>query len=145
MACRNTVEPSSKLKAMFYSSFHTNATRHGKQYENHVLQLSFQDWQCWIASLQRLSIFGASLDGIGVNIHSGQKWGVEIKCPFSKYNMTMEQAMVVGPTILNANAKKRIFLKPQIYKIHYLAIHSVQLPPCTETFLRLTETLFLNN
>lgn len=39
IACRNTVEPSCKLKSMFYSSFSTYATKHGSLYEDHVLQL----------------------------------------------------------------------------------------------------------
>lgn len=44
---------------------------------------------------------GASLDGIAVDLVSGQKWGIEVKCPISKHNMTMEEAMVVGSTMLN--------------------------------------------
>ena len=102
-ACRNTVEPSSKLKSMFYTSFTTSATNHGKLYEEHVLQLykSFLQSKNVDVSLETVGLLlseshpylGASLDGIVVDCHSGEKWGIEIKCPFSKFNMTMEDAL----------------------------------------------------
>ena len=92
VACRSTVKPSSKLKSMFYTSFTTSATYHGKLYEEHVLQLykSFLQSKNVDGSIETVGLLlsesypylGASLDGIVVDCHSGEK-----------FNMTMENAL----------------------------------------------------
>ena len=90
VACRNTVEPSSKLKSMFYTSFTTN---HGKLYEEHVLQLykSFLQSKNVDVSLETVGLLlseshpylGASLDGIG-GLSFWRKMGHRNKMPFFK-------------------------------------------------------------
>ena len=63
---------------MFYTSFNTSATSHGKLYEEHVLQLykSFLQSKNIDVSMSLLlseshPYLGASLDGIVVDRHSG--------------------------------------------------------------------------
>ena len=36
---------------------------------------------------------GASLDAIVIDIDSGEKWGIEIKCPSSKYNQHIDDVL----------------------------------------------------
>eukprot|EP00794_Sanderia_malayensis_P016367 gene16367-biopygen12059 len=100
-AAVNTVEPSSKINSMFYTSFTTAATNHGKKFEGHVAELYrifLKD--CGIngiiseTGLQLSSSFpylGASLDGM---VSSGSdRWGLEIKCPFSKFKSSLQDAL----------------------------------------------------
>ena len=101
-AAVNTVEPSSKLKSMFYSSFHSASTNHGNKYEGHVRDLYCaalheQGYNVKIEEVglkvsQSCPYLGASLDGMV--FFDGEVWGLEIKCPFSKYNSNLEEALL---------------------------------------------------
>ena len=95
---------------MFYSRFSSLAVEHGRHYEPHIRNLYFQamnergfkdiivnDVGLLISS--KNSFLGASLDGI---FQCNQDtWGLEIKCPYSKYNSTLSSALT----------DKRFFLK----------------------------------
>ena len=98
----NSVEPSSKLKSLYYSSFSSASTDHGKFYESHVRSLyrakMIQDgYDALIIDEPGLTVcksipyLAASLDGI-VKFKENS-WGLEIKCPFSKYNSTLAEAL----------------------------------------------------
>ena len=90
-AAVNTVEPSSKLKSMFYATFTSASTNHRNRFESHVRDLYKktmidQGFPINVAEVGlRVShtqpYLAASLDGI-VTCKS-EKWGLEIKCPFS--------------------------------------------------------------
>ena len=101
-AAANTVEPSSKLKSMYYSQFSSPSVEHGKFYEDHVKSLylesmmdrgfaniSVEDAGLIISS--KFSFLGASLDGIVQS--NGESWGLEIKCPYSKFNSSLASAL----------------------------------------------------
>ena len=97
----NSVEPSSKLKSMYYKSFSSAATSHGKKFESHCRELyavllKENGFLAQISDvgLQLSSLFpylGASLDGIVS--YQNERWGLEIKCPFSKYNYSLQHAL----------------------------------------------------
>ena len=100
-AAVNTAEPSSKLKSMFYATFTSASTNHGKRFESHVRDLykktmTDQSFQINVAEVgfkvsHTQPYFATSLDGI-VSCKS-EIWGLEIKCPFSKYNFPMDDAI----------------------------------------------------
>ena len=100
-AAVNSVEPSSKLNSMFYKSFTSAATCHGQKHEAHVKELYIMllkdkgiNAQVSEVGLQLSSSFpylGASLDGVVTC--KNETWGLEIKCPFSKYNMSLQEAL----------------------------------------------------
>eukprot|EP00795_Rhopilema_esculentum_P005723 gene5723-10976_t len=101
-AAVTTVEPSSKLNSMFYSSFSSVSTRHGKAYESHVRSLYletllrngfnrvFVDEPSLVVSSPH-SFLGASLNGIVK--HGQDSWGLEIKCPYSKFSLSLHDAV----------------------------------------------------
>ncbi|XP_065067599.1 uncharacterized protein LOC135693141 [Rhopilema esculentum] len=101
-AAVNRVEPSSKLKSMFYSPFHSASTNHGNKFEGHVRDLYCKAFyekgynvnveEVGLKVSQSRPYLGASLDGI-VSC-DGEIWGLEIKCPFSKYNSKLEEALL---------------------------------------------------
>ena len=101
-AAVNRVEPSSKLKSMFYSPFHSASTNHGNKFEGHVRDLyckalyekgyNVNVKEVGLKVSQSRPYLGASLDGI-VSC-DGEIWGLEIKCPFSKYNSKLEEALL---------------------------------------------------
>ncbi len=87
---------------MFYSSFSTQSTRHGQPYESHVRSLyldtlinsrlqkaSTEEPGLIVSSCH--SFLGASLDGIFW--HGQDSWGVEIKCPYSKFSLSLNDAV----------------------------------------------------
>ena len=100
-AAVNSVEPSSKLKSMYYKSFSSAATSHGKKFESHVRELytillkengfTAQISDVGLHLSSSFPYLGASLDGI-VSCQN-EKWGLEIKCPFSKYNCSLQHAL----------------------------------------------------
>ena len=97
----NSVEPSSKLKSMYYKSFSSAATSHGKKFESHVRELyevllkengfNVQISEVGLQLSTSFPYLGASLDG--VVSHQSERWGLEIKCPFSKYNHCLQDAL----------------------------------------------------
>ena len=100
-AAVNTVEPSSKLKSMFYSSFHSASTNHGNKFEGHVrglycAALNEKGYNAKIEEMglklsQSCSYLGTSLEGMAS--FDGEVWGLETTCPFSKYNSNLEEAL----------------------------------------------------
>ena len=100
-AAVNTVEPSSKLRSMYYKSFDSAATLHGKKFEGHVRELYslLLEKEGMTANVTEVGLkispsfpfLGASLDGI-VKC-ANETWGLEIKCPFSKFNGSLKDAL----------------------------------------------------
>ena len=97
---------------MYYSTFSTPATEHGKKFEGHVrsqyletmIQRGYQNITITDAGLKisdTCSFLGASLDGLVYC--GGEKWGLEIKCPYSKYQSTLASAL----------SDKKFFLKEE--------------------------------
>ena len=95
-------EPSSKLKTFFYSSFSSPALEHGKKSESFVRSLYVRSLYLQTMSEKgfqgifveetglkissKFSFLVASLDGL---VHcNGEKWGLEIKCPYSKSSLS---------------------------------------------------------
>ena len=95
-------EPSSKLKTFFYSSFSSPALEHGKKSESFVRSLyvrslylqtmsekGFQGIfveETGLKNSSKFSFLVASLYGL---VHcNGEKWGLEIKCPYSKSSLS---------------------------------------------------------
>ena len=101
-AAVNRVEPSSKLKSMFYSPFHSASTNYGNKFEGHVRDLyckalyekgyNVNVEEVGLKVSQSRPYLGASLDGI-VSC-DGEIWGLEIKCPFSKYNSKLDEELL---------------------------------------------------
>ena len=97
----NTVEPSSRLNSMFYESFTSAATTHGKDFEGHIRGLYISllkengvNADVAEAGLKLSSAFpylGASLNGIVK--YQAKTWGLEIKCPFSKFGSSLQDAL----------------------------------------------------
>ena len=120
-AAVSTTEPSSKLKSMFYSSFHSSSTEHGKKFERHVRDMYQKAMQengsnvvideVGLKLSSNMPYLGASLDGL-VSCH-GEVWGLEIKCPFSKYNSSLSDALV----------DKKFFLQRVGGKVHLKQNH----------------------
>eukprot|EP00795_Rhopilema_esculentum_P003488 gene3488-1870_t len=93
----NSVEPSSKLQTFFYSSFSSPALEHGKKSESFARSLYLQTMsekgfqgicveETGLKISSKFSFLGASLDGL---VHfNGEKWGLEIKCPYSKSSLS---------------------------------------------------------
>ena len=102
-ASRNTVEPSCKLKAMYYTSFSTTSTCHGTINESHVLSLyeRFLKSNNLDVSISEVGLIvslshpylGASLDGVVTDNKTGEKWGVEVKCPASKFQQSLHDIL----------------------------------------------------
>ena len=119
-AARNNVEPSCKLKSMFYASFSTTGTRHGIDNETHVLNLYRQFLQTnnidadvhnvgFIISYSH-SFLGASLDAIVTDNATGEKWGVEIKCPSSKFGQSLHNIVQNDKTFFLQKKGEQIVL-----------------------------------
>ena len=97
------MEPSRKIHSILYSKLNLSSTRHGIQYENEALKR-------YTGDIAKKDIFldvehsglivskthpylGASLDAIVTDIYGGEKWGIEIKCPSSKYNQQIDDVL----------------------------------------------------
>lgn len=101
-AAKTKVEPSNKLKAILYSNFTTEAVQYGIESEQKAVDLFIREMRRdGIAvsveepglSLSRDKPYlGASLDRVVTMTDTGKKWGMEIKSPFSKAGMTVDEA-----------------------------------------------------
>ena len=102
-AAVNTVEPSKKINSMLYTKLSTPGMCHGISHETEALNK-------YVESLTAKSLFvtadnpgliiskthpylGASLDAIITNIDTCERWGVEIKCPSSKFNQPLQDVL----------------------------------------------------
>ena len=102
-ACRNIVEPSNKLKAMFYQSFVSSSTNHGIINEHHVIDLYYHHLLHKNLSVKISKVglivskshpyLGASLDGLVIESTTREKWVVEVKCPSSQFGKPLEEAV----------------------------------------------------
>ena len=102
-ACVNKVEPSNKLKNMFYNHFENASTQHGMLYEKHAVKKYEQYLKnCNISAIisdtelivsESLPFLGASLDDLVTEENTGNQWLVEIKCPFSMHSRTLAEAL----------------------------------------------------
>ena len=101
-AAKTKVEPSNKLKAILYSNFTTEAVQYGIESEQKAVDLFIREMRKdgIAVSLEEpgLSLskdkpcLGASLDRVVTMSDTGKKWGMEIKSPFSKAGMTVDEA-----------------------------------------------------
>ena len=101
-AAKTKVEPSNKLKAMLYSNFITEAVQYGIESEEKAVKLYLSEMQQQGFHLKVVEVgllvsrkkpyLGASLDRIVTNMDQNSKWGMEIKSPFSKAGMDVDEA-----------------------------------------------------
>ncbi len=85
----NRVEPSSKVKAMYYKSLSSSSNGYGQKFEGHVRVLyekmirdcgiSVKVCEVSFKLSQSCTYLGASLDGIVFSCY--KTWSREIKCP----------------------------------------------------------------
>ena len=101
-AAKTKVEPSNKLKAMLYSNFTTEAVQYGIESEEKAVNLYIKEMEkeginvkveeVGLLLSKEKPFLGASLDRIVTKLTTNEKWGMEIKSPFSKAGMTVEVA-----------------------------------------------------
>ena len=101
-AAKTKVEPSKKLKAMLYTNFTAKALQYGIESEEKAVALYIQEMQSQeinvkvedvgLVMSKEKPFLAASLDRIITNLTANEKWGMEIKSPFSKAGMTVEDA-----------------------------------------------------
>ena len=102
-AAVNTVEPSKKIQFMLYTKSGTPGMCHGISYEAEALKkyvefltansLFFTTDNSGLIVSKSHPYLGASLDAIITDMDTGEKWGVEIKCPSSKFNQPLEDVL----------------------------------------------------
>lgn len=103
-AVKTKVEPSKKLKSILYSKFTTEAVQYGTDSEPKAIKLYLRENEMEqgsaVLKVEETGLLlckdkpylGASLDGIVTNTKTNAKWGLEIKSPFSKAGMTVDEA-----------------------------------------------------
>ena len=101
-AAKTKVEPSNKLKAMLYSNLTTEAVQYGIESKEKAVKLYLRLMQQQGFNLKvdgvgllvsrKKPYLGASLDRIVTNMDQISKWGMEIKSPFSKAGMDVDEA-----------------------------------------------------
>ena len=99
---KTKVEPSNKLKAILYGNFTTEAVQYGIESEQKAVDLFRKDMsedgitveveEPGLSLSKDKPYLGASLDRIVTMTDTGEKWGMEIKSPFSKAGMTVDEA-----------------------------------------------------
>ena len=101
-AAKTNVEPSKKLKAILYSNFTTEAVQYGIESKQKAVNLliskMMKDDVAVSVEEPGLSLskdkpyLGASLDRVVTVTDTGEKWGMEIKSPFSTAGMAIDEA-----------------------------------------------------
>ena len=96
------MEPSNKLKSILYSNFTTDALQYGIECEPKAVNLYIKEMRKNGVSVKVEEVgllvskekpyLGASIDRIVTFKDTEEKWGMEIKSPFSKAGMTVEEA-----------------------------------------------------
>jgi len=99
---KTKVELSNKLKAMLYGNFTTKAVQYGIESEQKAVDLFRREMskdgitveveEPGLSLSKDKPYLGASLDRIVTMTDTGEKWGIEIKSPFSKAGMTVDEA-----------------------------------------------------
>ena len=120
-AAKTKVEPSNKLKAILYSNFTTEAVQYGIESEQKAVNLfiskMMKDGVAVSVEEPGLSLskvkpyLGASLDRVVTMTDTGEKWGMEIKSPFSKAGMTIDEACKAKNFFLEKLADGSVQLK----------------------------------
>ena len=120
-AAKTKVEPSNKLKAMIYSKFTTEAVQYRIESEEKAVQLYLREMQQQGFNLKVDEVglllsrekpyLGASLDRIVTNMDTNEKWGMEIKSPFSKAGMAVDKACQSKTFFLEKMSDETIRLK----------------------------------
>lgn len=120
-AAKTKVEPSNKIKSILYSNFTTESVQYGieseaKAVDLFVRQMSKDGLTLKVEEVGLLlskdkPYLGASLDRIVSFIDTHEKWGMEIKSPFSKAGMTVEEACKTKTFYLEKVADGSIKLK----------------------------------
>lgn len=103
---KTKAKPSNKLKAILYGNFTTEAVQYGIESEQKAVDLfrkeMSKDWIAVVVEEPGLSLckgkpyLGASLDRIVTMTDTAENWGMEIKSPFSKAGMTVDEACKTG-------------------------------------------------
>ena len=101
-AAKTKVEPSNKVKAILYSNFTTESVQYGIESEPKAVDLYVSQMnkegiavkveEVGILTSKEKPYLGASLDRIVTFVDNNEKWGMEIKSPFSKAGMTVRDA-----------------------------------------------------
>jgi len=101
-AAKTKVEPSKKLKAILRSNFTTEALQYGIGSEQKAGELFIREMskdgvtvaveEPGLSLSKDKPYFGASLDRILTITDTNEKWDMEIKSPFSKAGMTVDEA-----------------------------------------------------
>ena len=101
-AVKTKVEPSNKVKAMLYGNFTTETVQYGMESEDKAVGLYIKEMQqegitvevkeVGLLLSKKKPFLGASLDRVITNLDTNEKWGMEVKSPFSKAGMTVEDA-----------------------------------------------------
>lgn len=100
-AAKTKVQPSNKLKAMLYSNFTTEAVQYGIESEEKAVKLYLREMQQQGFNLKvevgllvsrKKPYLGGRLHRIVTNVDQNSKWGMEIKSPFSKAGMDVDEA-----------------------------------------------------
>ena len=102
-AAATKVEPSNKIKNMYYSNFTSKSTSHGIENEKNAKKM-YIEYLLKKNILVKLNNTGlsiskthpylaASLDGLVTNTITNHVWGIEIKCPSSKYLQDMTEIL----------------------------------------------------
>ena len=101
-AVRTKVEPSNKVKAMLYGNFTTQAVQYGMESGDKAVGLYIKEMQqegitvevkeVGLLLSKKKPFLGASLDRVIANLDTNEMWGMEIKSPYSKAGMTVEDA-----------------------------------------------------
>ena len=101
-AAKTKKEPSNKVKAILYSNFTTESVQYGIESEPKAVDLfvSQMNKEGMAVKVEEVGLLmskekpylGASLDRILTFVDTNEKWGREIKSPFSKAGMTVEDA-----------------------------------------------------
>ena len=96
------MEPSNKLKSILYSNFTTDALQYGIEYEPKAVNLYIKEMrkngvhvkveEVGLLASKEKPYLGASIDRIVTFKDTEEKRGMEIKSPFSKAGMTVEEA-----------------------------------------------------
>jgi len=99
---KTKVEPSYKLKAIRYGNFRTEAVQYGIESEQKAVDffrkeiskdgITVEVEEPGLSLSKDKLYLGASLDRIVTMTDTGEKWGMEIKYPFSKAGMTVDEA-----------------------------------------------------
>lgn len=99
---KTKVEPSKKLKAILHSNFTTEAVQYGIESEQKAVDLFTREMskdgitvaveEPGLSLSKDKPYLGSSLDRIVTITDTDEKWGMEIKSPFSKAGMTVDEA-----------------------------------------------------